>query len=75
VQELLSSCPKLIVVVYGSDGTKRVFVESQGRFFFFLRASFLNAKVNVESTAYWAKRHPAQLTPFFQYRREQKKKR
>ena len=57
-------------VVYAAMEPKSGVVESQGRFF---EAPFLNHKVNVESGVL-AETASAQLTQFFQYRREQKKK-
>ncbi|MEP7729732.1 tRNA adenosine(34) deaminase TadA [Marinomonas primoryensis] len=57
-------------VVYAAMEPKSGVVESQGRFF---EAPFLNHKVNVESGVL-AEKASTQLTQFFQYRREQKKK-
>ncbi|RCW93209.1 tRNA adenosine(34) deaminase TadA [Marinomonas foliarum] len=57
-------------VVYASTEPKSGIIESQGQFF---EAPFLNHKVNVESGVL-AETASAQLTQFFQYRREQKKK-
>ncbi|MFT4573843.1 tRNA adenosine(34) deaminase TadA [Marinomonas primoryensis] len=57
-------------VVYAAMEPKSGVVESQGRFF---EAPFLNHKVNVESGVL-AETASTQLTQFFQYRREQKKK-
>lgn len=57
-------------VVYAATEPKSGIVESQGQFF---EAPFLNHKVNVESGVL-AETASAQLTQFFQYRREQKKK-
>lgn len=57
-------------VVYAAMEPKSGVVESQGCFF---EAPFLNHKVSVESGVL-AETASAQLTQFFQYRREQKKK-
>lgn len=57
-------------VVYAATEPKSGVVESQGRFF---EAPFLNHKVKVESGVL-AEMASVQLTQFFQYRREQKKK-
>jgi len=57
-------------VVYAATEPKSGIVESQGRFF---EAEFLNHKVNVASGVL-AEMASTQLTQFFQYRREQKKK-
>ncbi|MGO2354863.1 MAG: tRNA adenosine(34) deaminase TadA [Marinomonas foliarum] len=57
-------------VVYAAIEPKSGIIESQGQFF---EAPFLNHKVNVESGVL-AETASAQLTQFFQYRREQKKK-
>ncbi|QRV25318.1 tRNA adenosine(34) deaminase TadA [Marinomonas foliarum] len=57
-------------VVYAATEPKSGIIESQGQFF---EAPFLNHKVNVESGVL-AETASAQLTQFFQYRREQKKK-
>ena len=57
-------------VVYAATEPKSGIVESQGQFF---EAPFLNHKVKVESGVL-AEIASAQLTQFFQYRREQKKK-
>lgn len=57
-------------VVYAATEPKSGVVESQGQFF---NAPFLNHKVNVES-GILAETASAQLTQFFQYRRERKKK-
>ena len=57
-------------VVYAATEPKSGVVKSQGQFF---EAPFLNHKVKVESGVL-AEMASAQLTQFFQYRREQKKK-
>jgi tRNA(adenine34) deaminase len=57
-------------VVYAATEPKSGIIESQGQFF---EAPFLNHKVNVESGVL-AETASAQMTQFFQYRREQKKK-
>ena len=57
-------------VVYAAKEPKSGVVESQGQFF---DAPFLNHKVTV-SSGVLAETASAQLTHFFQYRREQKKK-
>ena len=57
-------------VIYAATEPKSGIVESQGQFF---EAPFLNHKVRVESGVL-AEVASSQLTQFFQYRREQKKK-
>ncbi|WP_100636963.1 tRNA adenosine(34) deaminase TadA [Marinomonas sp. ef1] len=57
-------------VVYAATEPKSGIVDSQGHFF---EAPFLNHKVKVESGVL-AEMASLQLTQFFQYRREQKKK-
>lgn len=57
-------------VVYAAMEPKSGIVDSQGHFF---EAPFLNHKVNVESGVL-SETASLQLTQFFQYRREQKKK-
>ncbi|NLQ18052.1 tRNA adenosine(34) deaminase TadA [Marinomonas sp. M1K-6] len=57
-------------VVYAATEPKSGIIESQGRFF---DAPFLNHKVKVESGVL-AEKASLQLTQFFQYRREQKKR-